>query len=172
MAIQKCEKRSRRHLFYDYSVAILYYSITEFTVYENYSKRNVSLIRNNIWIPPRKINWWFWRENSNETFSARCHLALKLLIHYYWLHTPAVLYSKFRRKYLEYRETKEEIKGDFMPIQYIVLRVITSSYMWPRFTMPFWHKSAFDGKVPVYFWYYLSLFSIKSSHIFCVSRFH
>ena len=54
MAIQKCEKRSRRHLFYDYSVAILYYSITEFTVYENYSKRNVSLIKNNIWIPPIK----------------------------------------------------------------------------------------------------------------------
>ena len=99
---------------------------------------------------PHKINWWFWRENSNETFYATCHLALKLLIHYYWLHTPAVLYSKFRRKYLEYRETKEEIKGDFMPIQYIVLRVITSSYMWPRFTMPFWHKSAFDGKVPVF----------------------
>ena len=42
------KKRSRRHLFYDYSVAILYYSITEFTVYENYSKRNVLLIRNNI----------------------------------------------------------------------------------------------------------------------------
>ena len=54
MAIQNCEKRSRRHLFYDYSVAILYYSITEFTVYENHSKKKCLIKRNNILIFPEK----------------------------------------------------------------------------------------------------------------------
>ena len=73
------------------------------------------------------------------------------------------------------RETKEQIKGDFMPIQYIVLRVITRSYMWPRFIMPFWHKSAFDGKVPVFLVLVLPLsfaFAESSHHRHFVSRFH